>query len=94
MAAGVQLLIGSLDLWFCKIFPLIFVKEFLTYPYAASLQKTEQSFTRCKVSHISVAFNDFVNWFKWFFNTNTTFLRLMFIFIHQISWLVVFYFRV
>lgn len=57
MAAGVQLLIGSLDLWLCKILPLIFVKELLTYPYAASLQKkTDQSFTRCTVSHISVAF--------------------------------------
>lgn len=39
MAAGVQLLIGSLDLWLCKILPLILVKELLTYPYAASLQK-------------------------------------------------------
>lgn len=85
MAAGVQLLIGSLDLWLCKILPLIFVKEFLTYPYAASLQKTEQSFTRCTVSHILVTFKEFVNWFKWLFNTNTTFVRLMFIFIHQIS---------
>lgn len=48
-------------------------------------KKTEQSFTQCTVSHISVAFKEFVNWFKWLFNTNTTFVRLMFIFIHQIS---------